>query len=61
MIAEWTTLEMAVNQMRLRLACGSRAAFNTRVDRLGATLVIIELCDSLVPQWISLTRKPLAR
>jgi hypothetical protein len=32
MIAECTMLEIAVNQMRLRLVCGSRAAFNRKMD-----------------------------
>ncbi len=41
MTAEWTRLEMAVNQMRLRLACGSRAAFNRKMPSVAYTPTII--------------------
>lgn len=34
MIAEWTTLEATVNQIRLRLAAGFRAALSTKTPGL---------------------------
>ena len=34
MIAEWTTLETTVNQIRLRLAAGFRAALSTKTPGL---------------------------
>jgi hypothetical protein len=41
MIAECTRLEITVNQIRLRLACGFRAPFNRKIPSVAYTPTII--------------------